>query len=519
MLQRRKVLAGSFWMAAAVALPSATTVAANLAPRFKRYPFTLGVASGYPTSSTVVLWTRLALEPLSPDGGMTPEVIAVAYEIASDESFAHIVQSGRVWAEPEWAHSVHVDVMGLQPGRTYWYRFHAGDATSPVGRCWTAPPFGQSPARLRIAVASCQQYEQGYYTAYRHIADDNTDLVMHVGDYIYESNFYGERVRQHNSSECYSLTDYRLRHSLYRLDGNLQAAHAQCPWLFVTDDHEVDNDYAGDISEEDDDPRLFLARRAVAYKAYYEHMPLPRRALPYGPDMRLYASLACGDLASFHMLDSRQYRSPIPCPRPGTRGANRVYADECLALPDAQRSMLGAKQEQWLHAQLVNSRARWNLMAQGVVVAHCDEDPGPRERYWTDSWNGYPAARARLLESIASSKAQNPVVLGGDIHAFVATDLRLNANDNKSPVVASELVTTGISSRGPDAQMLANMAASGPDFILADGRQRGYLRIDLTADVLKADLIGMDSVQVPQSPGRVSRTLVLENAVKGLQSR
>jgi len=518
-MQRRRLLAGSFWMATALALSGTRASAANLNPRFKQYPFSLGVASGYPTSTTLVLWTRLAPEPMSPDGGMPPEVVAVRYEIASDERFAHIVQSGNAWAEPDWAHSVHVDVMGLQPGRPYWYRFRAGDALSPVGRSWTAPPAGQSPAKLRIAVASCQQYEQGYYTAYRHMADDNTDLVMHVGDYIYESNFYGERVRQHNSSECYSLTDYRLRYSLYRLDANLQAAHALCPWLLVTDDHEVDNDYAGETSEEDDDPRLFLARRAVAYKAYYEHMPVPRRALPLGPDMRLYASLACGDLASFHMLDSRQYRSPIPCPRPGTRGANRVYADECPSLPDTQRSMLGARQEQWLQAQLVNSRARWNLLAQGVVVAQCDEDAGPRERYWTDSWNGYPAARQRLLESIANSKAQNPVVLGGDIHAFVAADLRLRANDSKSPIVASELVTTGITSRGPDAQMLASMAASGPDFVLADGRQRGYLRLDLTPDSLKADLIGMDSVVVPAAPGRVSRSLVIENGVKGLQGR
>ena len=518
-MQRRRLLAGSWWMATALALSGPRGIAANLSPRFKRYPFTLGVASGYPTSSTVVLWTRLAPEPLSPDGGMAPEVVALTYEMASDEAFAHIVQSGNVWAEPDWAHSVHVDVRGLQPGRPYWYRFRAGDALSPVGRCATAPPAGQMPAKLRIAVASCQQYEQGYYTAYRHIAEGNTDLVLHVGDYIYESNFNGERVRQHNSSECYSLSDYRLRHSLYRLDANLQAAHAQCPWLLVTDDHEVDNDYAGETSEEDDDPRLFLARRAVAYKAYYEHMPLPRRALPLGPDMRMYASLACGDLAGFHMLDSRQYRSPIPCPRPGTRGANRIYADDCPALPDTHRTMLGARQEQWLQAQLVTSRARWNLLAQGVVVAQCDEDPGPRERYWTDSWNGYPAARQRLLESIAGSKAQNPVVLGGDIHAFVAADLRLRANDSKSPIVASELVTTGISSRGPDAQMLAGMAASGPDFVLADGRQRGYLRLELTPDSLKADLIGMDSVLVPAAPGRVSRSLVIENGVKGLQGR
>ena len=261
-----------------------------------------------------MLWTRLAPEPLAPDGGMPPAATPVTWELAHDEQFQKVVRSGTAYAEPDWAHSVHVEIAGLEPAREYWYRFIAGDARSPAGHTWTAPKSDGRLERMRINLASCQQYEHGYFSAYHQMLADHPDLIVHVGDYIYELSWGKERIRSHGAGECYTLSDYRVRHALYRSDPDLQAAHAMCPWLLMWDDHEVDNDYAGAISEEDDDPALFLGRRAAAYRAYYEHMPLPRRAVPFGADMRLYASCRFADLVALHLLDERQYRTPHACP-------------------------------------------------------------------------------------------------------------------------------------------------------------------------------------------------------------
>jgi alkaline phosphatase D len=398
MTSRRHFLGGSLAVLSAGASPRWLGAAV---PRFDRDPFTLGVASGYPTDQSVVLWTRLAPSPLEPGGGVPPVIVPVEWEIAADDKMQRIVQRGTYFASPDWAHSVHVEPAGLEPAREYWYRFIAGGYRSPIGRTYTAPRVGAPQARLRIAVASCQQYEHGYYTAYRQMMADNVDLIVHTGDYIYEMSWGESKVRAHGSPECYTLEDYRARYALYKSDPHLAAAHASCPWLVTWDDHEVDNDYAGAVSEENDPPELFLARRAAAYRAYYEHMPLPRRAVPSGAHMRLYAQRAFGDLVALHMLDQRQYRSPIACPPPGRRGAWSV--SNCPELQDSSRTKLGAAQEEWLFAALGSSRARWNLLAQGTVMAHIDEDPGPGHTYWTDGWNGYPAARDRLVNFLAES--------------------------------------------------------------------------------------------------------------------
>jgi alkaline phosphatase D len=361
---------------------------------------------------------------------------------------------------------------------------------------------------MRLAIASCQQYEHGYYAAYRHMLDDELDLVVHVGDYIYELTWGRDLVRSHGSPECYSLEDYRLRHALYRSDPDLQAAHAACPWLLTWDDHEVDNDYADDTSEENDDPELFLARRAGAYRAYYEHLPLPSRMMPFGPRLRLYTERRFGSLLNCVLLDERQYRSPHACPKPGKRGANRVTG--CAELSDPARTKLGTRQEEWLAATLAGSDAQWHLLAQGTVMAYVDEQPGDGERFWTDGWNGYPAARSRFLSTLETSGAKNPVVLSGDIHAFGVANLNRTPGDPGSSVVASEFTTKSISSQPVPQDTLDERQRESPSLTLLDGTKRGYLRLDVTRERLQADLVALDDATRRDSKRSVQATYVVE---------
>ncbi|HZF26229.1 MAG TPA: alkaline phosphatase D family protein [Steroidobacteraceae bacterium] len=517
-LNRRTLLSSGLLLAGASALgPWPRRVLAQ--PRLTRDPFTLGVASGYPTPDGFVLWTRLAPEPLAPDGGMPPAVMPVTWEIASDEQFRTIVRSGTAYAEPDWAHSVHLDVEHLEPAREYWYRFTAGEARSPVGHTWTAPRDSGHLERLRFNLASCQQYEHGYYTAYRQMLADHPDLIVHVGDYIYELSWGTEHVRSHGAGECYTLSDYRVRHALYRSDPDLQAAHAICPWLLMWDDHEVDNDYAGAVSEEDDDPTLFLARRAAAYRAYYEHLPLPRRAVPFGADMRLYASCRYADLLTVHLLDERQYRAAHACPPEGRAGSTRVSPEDCAALLDEKRTMLGERQENWLTGRLRASKTTWNFLGQGVVMAYENEDKAPAQRFWTDSWNGYPAARARLMRQLHDTKVANPIVLSGDIHAFVVSDLHLDPANPDTPRVASELVATSITSQPTPKSVLGRYQEYNPATLLATGEARGYVRIDVTRSDMRADLIAMETVRERTSPSRTLASFAAEAGRPGLMGR
>ena len=331
------------------ALGLATSLAAysQPRPRFSSNPFKLGVASGYPTPDGLTLWTRLAPEPAQPDGGLDPAPVPVRWEIARDERFSSITASGTAEASPEWAHSVHVDVHGLEPDRWYWYRFMAGDAQSAPARTRTAPAANATVERLRFAFASCQQYEQGYYGAYRHIVADEPDLVAFLGDYIYESSWGKDHVRKHDRpNEALTLDDYRSRHAHYKTDPDLQAAHAACPWILTWDDHEVVNDYADDRSIDGAmSKQEFLARRAAAYRAYYEHMPLPSRMRPEGARMRIYTQVGWGALARFFVLDDRQYRSYHSCQPPGRRSAGSVDVSVCTKLLAPTRTILGRAQE------------------------------------------------------------------------------------------------------------------------------------------------------------------------------
>jgi len=489
MSSRREFLRALAALGAAAAAPAR----AIAAPRFNRDPFGLGVASGYPSEGGAVLWTRLITDLERGDGGLDPVPIAVRWEVASDEAMRNVVASGVEAARPEWAHSVHVEVKGLEPERWYWYRFVAGDAVSPMGKLRIAPRRDARVEHLRFAFASCQQYEQGYYGAWRHAVRDDPELVVFLGDYIYESSWGSHHVRKQDPGEPYTLDDYRTRYACYKSDPDLQAAHAACAWLAVWDDHEVDNDYADDRGGDGMSGERFLRRRAAAYRAYYEHMPLPARMRPHGPQMRIYTQFGWGSLARFYLLDDRQYRAHQVCPR-YSGGSNVVDVRECPALVDPGRSLLGAAQEAWLAHAFGASRSDWNILAQQTLMAQFARGEGSSRRFWTDGWDGYPAARRRLLGSVISNKLSNPVVIGGDVHHHAVADLKLDFDDPASPVVASEFCGTSITSQARAQKYLDAAREANPHIKLADGRYRGYVRVDVGRDGLNVDLRAMASV-------------------------
>jgi alkaline phosphatase D len=500
---RRSILAGSVRI---VGLSLAPGMLRAAEPVFADTPFTLGVASGYPEPNALVLWTRLAPEPLVPGGGMPAGVVAVDWEIAEDAAFRRVRRSGRAYATDKWAHSVHVEATGLEPAREYWYRFTSGGAQSPIGRGRTAAAAGAAVDGLQLAVASCQQFESGHYAAYRAMADDGLDLVVHVGDYIYENRGLS-RIRSHDAAEAYTLEDYRQRYALYKLDPHLQAAHAACAWMLTSDDHEVDNDYAGDLSEQRDAPDLFLARRAAAFQAYYEHLPLPQRMVPFGPHQRLHTQRSFGSLAEIFMLDGRQYRNPHAC---GSR-----LVKPCAALYAEERSMLGRTQEQWLESGLGGSNARWNLLGQQTVFAQSDQEPGPEVGVWSDGWSGYPAARRRLTSFIAERKPSNPVILSGDIHAFLVNDVHERPGDLESAIVATEFVTSSITTPGPPQRLLDGWVPENSNVRLARS-VRGYTRLDIEPGRLHADLIAVDDVSREDSGTHVLTAFDIENGRPGV---
>ncbi len=345
--------------------------------------------------------------------------------------------------------------------------------------------------------------------------DDDLDLVVHLGDYIYEVTWGVNHVRKHEAGEPMTLDDYRARFARYRSDPDLQNAHARYPWLSIWDDHEVENDYANDRSENDDASDWFLARRAAAYKAYYEHMPLPRSMVPLGDAMRISSRMPYGTLANLFMLDDRQYRSDQPCPPPGRTGA--AFIENCKARLDPRAPLLGQAQERWLEAGLDQSQARWNLVGQHSLMAQADALAGNGQRFYSDGWAGYPIARTRLLDYFGSRKPANPVVLSGDVHSFWVSDLKPDFDAASSPVVASEFVGTSISSQPPPVERIDTAKAEGPHFHFAGGAQRGYLRVEVTPQRLTADLRGLADVTDPETTCDTAATFVVEDGRPGPQ--
>ena len=505
MLDRRRFLE---FAAALGAAPLAACSTATVRPRFSGEPFALGVASGYPRPDGMVLWTRLThlADPAS---------VAVRWEIAEDEAMRRVVASGSAEASAAWAHSVHVEAGGLAPDRWYWYRFTAGDARSPVARTRTAPAPG-AVARLRFAFASCQQYEQGWFTAHRLLAAEDLDLVAFLGDYIYESSWGRDHVRKHDAGEPLTLADYRARYALYKSDPDLQKSHHAFPWILTWDDHEVDNDYANDRAEDGMPREAFLARRAAAYRAFYEHQPLPASMRPSGPDMRIYTTLAWGRTAAFHVVDDRQYRDPQVCPsKPG--GSTVVDPSVCRAIADPSRTLLGAAQEAWLERQLAASGAAWNILAQQTLMAQLDRKLGPERQFWTDGWDGYPAARRKLLSYLGERKIANPVVIGGDVHMHWVADLKPDFDDARSPVVASEFCGTSITSQGASQKMVDALLPENPHMKFGRSDRRGYVRASVAGGRLQAELVGLETVKKPDARADVLARFVVEDGRPGPQ--
>ncbi len=483
--------------------------------RFGSYPFQLGVASGDPSADGFVIWTRLAPEPFAPEA-LGNTIYELTWEVAEDQAFARIRASGIGLARAHVLHAVHVEVGGLEPGREYFYRFRLGKYESPTGRALTCP-VGEASRPLRFAVACCAHYEQGFFSAYRYIADDRPDLVLMLGDYIYEDAWGERRVRLFDTPEAQTLTDYRRRYTQYRTDPDLQAAHAACPWLAVWDDHEVDNDYAGVTGENEvcggaGVRDSFPGRRAAAYQAYFEHMPLRPSRLQSGMAARLYGALDWGRLARFYLLDTRQYRSVQACPNAPTpwrcdndRGRKILYSGAggggfvdpeepaCkAALADPARTMLGAEQERWLDAALADSRANWNVLTQGVMFVTILESWNGSPRIFTDAWAGYPPARERLLASLARHQTANPVVLTGDIHSFWVNEI---ANAAGRPF-GVELVSSSIATSTTDKSQVLPL---NPQVRFHEGNHCGYIRCDLDRDRLRADLVAIDDRLDPRS--------------------
>ena len=508
--RRRTVLRLAAGLAFSAVLAPAASLRAWAQPRFNANPFTLGVASGSPRADGVVLWTRLAPDPLA-GGGMPRENVRLAWELAADDGFRNIVRTGTSTASAAFGHSVHVELSGLAPANWYWYRFMAGDAVSPVGRTRTAPAENTAVDRLRFAFASCQHYQQGYYAAHRHMAAEDLDLVIFLGDYIYESSGGRNPVRTHAAPEPHTLAEYRNRYAQYKTDSDLQRSHAAAPWIVTWDDHEVDNDYANDQSQEPDPD--FLTRRAAAYRAYYEHMPLARRSLPRGPDMQLYDSYVFGDLATFFVLDERQFRSHQACPKPGRGGGSTI--EDCAERLAPDRTMLGSGQEGWLRDGLARTRARWNVIAQQTLMAQHDRKPGPGERFSSDGWDGYPIARARLLNDIAQLRPSNPLVISGDVHCTWVADLKPDFDDPQSPVVATEFCGTSISSQGPSQKYVQMLLAENPHLRYGNGARRGYVKVEIRRDACSATLRALENVRRADSGISTLATFVVENGRPG----
>ena len=494
---RRRLLHAVLAGAALVALPPRVCAAgAADAPRFG-----LGVASGRPQSDRLVLWTRLT-------GADLPPAVAVRWELADDEAFTRVVARGTEAAETAWAHSVHAEPAGLTPGRWYWYRFEALGQRSAVGRTRTAPA-ADAAATLRFSIASCQRFDKGHYAAWRDVAESAPDLVLFLGDYIYESASAPGALRPHEGGLVRTLDGYRRRHAQYKADPLLQAAHACAPWLVIWDDHEVDNDYAGLTGQ-----RLqpgFKAQRAAAYQAWWEHMPLPKSVRPVGADARIVFRLDWGRLARLHGVDMRQHRDPQACPRPGRSGGRLLPRAECAAFDDPQRTLLGAAQEQWLAAGWDLERP-WNLLAQTTLMTRLSASPTADEggTYRSDGWDGYAPARRRLLAAVAERRLPGAVVLGGDVHMHCVAQLKTDFDDPRGAIVASEFCGTSISSHGT-AQALVTLAQwHNPDLLLADSTQRGTIRFTLDEHRLQAELRAVDNPSDPASPVRTMARYAVE---------
>jgi alkaline phosphatase D len=478
MMNRRTVLVGAGALMACgpsgvrpprVQVPGAT---------FPSTPFSYGVASGDPTSDAVVLWTALEVDPTQ-----AGESFSVGWEVAADERFERVLQSGLASATGETGHTVHVDVTGLAGDGTYFYRFVVPGQVSPIGRTRTLRASG-APSSFRFGIGSCQDLRGGYFTAHRAAAAQQFDLFFFLGDFLYERNRMG--VRAHQSAEPVDLAGYRARHAEYRRDADLQANLASCPWVVTWDDHEVVNNYGG-LSHGSLSPEVLRERRRAAYRAYAEWMPLRVRPADDG-SLQLFRGFEVGSLLSVSVLDTRQYRNRLVCGgRAGPACADWGAEDD---------SMLGQAQREWLEARLRASSASWNVLAQQVVFSDFTVGNGAFLNH--DQWDGYPVERRRLLDVMDGLSRRNTIVLTGDIHlAALSRVLR----PNTARATAVEIVTNSISSGGSQGEgngsLIEGLVGGLPGLLYAYEGRRGYTACTVTDEAWQVDFEVVDSIDAP----------------------
>lgn len=511
-MDRRELLKAGFLTAGAILVPQPRLWAV---PSFKTDPFQLGVASGDPWPDSVVLWTRLAPDPLH-GGGMPKEDVLVRWRVASDEHMTKIVREGTATANPEWAHSVHAEVNGLKPDRWYWYQFDIGTGvnriTSPIGRTKTAPAFSSKPDTFPFAFVSCQKYESGFYTAIDHLCEEDVSLVIHLGDYIYEKGPKKD-TRDNPLPTSVTLDGYRNRYAYYKMDPSLKRLHAQFPFAAVADDHEVANNYAGFIPEKESQVPGFHQRRAAAYRAYYEHMPFRLAVKPHDAFMTMYRTLRIGNLADIHLLDTRQFRTDQPC-GDGTKPS--------CPEREGPSTMMGDVQENWLKSQLAAGQAageRWNVLAQQIIFSSVDVSRDGEKLYMMDKWDGYPQARNRVIRNIVDTRLENVVILSGDNHNNWVFDVQTNPDDEKSSIVASEFSGTSLTSGGDGTDLAPEFApvlSKNPQ-VKFHNSQRGYVRCTVTPKEWKSDYRVVPYVTRPGAPIQTRASFVVEDGQAGVQ--
>ena len=411
-----------------------------------------------------------------------------------------------------------VVVNGLPDDSWFYFQFSCWGQSSRIGRTRTFPRTGGS--ELNFALASCQDYRAGFYGAYYDMAQQDIDCVIHTGDYIYENGSSDSGLRQHNpasgpNDEILTVDDYRNRYALYRLDEGLKAAHARAPWIVTWDDHELDNNYAGEIAE-DGAPAVgeaFIARKRAAYQVYSEVMPLRRRNRYIGGInfIDLFRTRSFGDLADIHVLDTRQFRSDQPC--------GDGFAPGCGEELDPNATMLGDRQEAKLERALKRSRARWNFLAQQTMITRWDLGPlfGAPELVNLDAWDGYVAARQRLADVLATERPGNPVVLTGDIHSHFAANLLQDFSD-PGTVVAAEIVGSSISSTfvgdAPTRIAIKQITlGQNPHISFHEGALRGYVLGKVTPSEMTATFKGVLDIANPTSTViDIARSVVSDGA-------
>jgi alkaline phosphatase D len=446
--------------------------------------FRHGVASGDPLVDRVILWTRVTAPPT----GSATGPIDVQWQIASDEKLTQGVTRGTAQAVAEKDFTVKVDAGNLRPGRTYYYAFNAGGEQSPIGRTKTLPDRAD---RLRFASVSCSNYPAGYFNVYRCLANRaDLDAVIHLGDYIYEfaNGRYGDGTESGRvplpPGEAVTLEEYRRRYATYRSDIDLQEAHRQHPFIVVWDDHELANDaWSGGAGNHDPSEGDWATRRAAAYRAYLEWLPIRESTQP---GIRLYRAFRFGDVADLLMLDTRALRD------------QQVLGTDAVSLADPKRSLMGAEQESWFFDQLRASQkagTRWRILGQQILFSPLSLPGFPVQR--TDVWDGYPAARERVFDVLARDEITDVAFLTGDIHSSWAIDVPRNpwAGYNATTGAGSsavELVTPAISSppffaSTQQRDLITSLRPLVRHVRYLDGEHRGYVLLDITNDRLQAD--------------------------------